>query len=811
MNSLLQDVRYAIRLCLRTPGFTAVAVIALALGIGANSAIFTIVNAVLIERLPYRDPGRLVVIWETNPRRQGRSNVIAPANFLRWRDRTDAFERMAAFYDFTNNLTGSGEPEELVVQAVTADFFPTLGVAPLLGRTFAPDEGPRGRDGFAVLSYELWQRRFGGDANVVGRPIQLSGEPATVIGVMPPDTRIFFKSGSLAGKPADLWLPFAFTEAQRQPRGRYMAAIARLKPGMSMEQAQTQVSTIAATLAKEWPAFDTGWGVRLLPLRDELAGDLRGALLVLTGAVAFVLLIACANVANLLLARGAVRSREIAIRTALGAPRRRLIRQLLTESLVLGLAGGAIGLLVAQWGVDFLRAVSPVDLTVLGHVRLSYPVLAFTAGISILTAVICGFAPAFEGSRADVQASLKDGARQVGAGARNRRLREVFVVSEIALAVVLLVGAGLMLRTFSMLRGVDPGFDVRNVLTVRVALPGAKYPEPEQRVRFFRDAVSRISAIPGVQSAGEVSVLPLAGLGSATGFTIVGQPPPPPGQSPVTDVRLCDNGYFKTMNVPLLRGRLFTDREMQERSNVVIVNATLARQYFGGEDPLGKRINIAMSDPIVPTTIVGVVGDARYADLVTVPRAMVYWPHPQLVFGAMSLAVRTAGDPLSLAPAVEHAIQSIDKDQPVSDVRTMEQWLAKSLAQARFSSMLLALFAGVALVLAAIGIYGVMSYAVSQRTSEIGIRLALGADQRAILKLIVGNGLRLAVLGLAIGVVLALSLSRTLSAQLYQTSGADPITFSSVVVVLGAVALLASYLPARRAAHIAPVEALRYQ
>jgi putative ABC transport system permease protein len=425
--------------------------------------------------------------------------------------------------------------------------------------------------------------------------------------------------------------------------------------------------------------------------------------------------------------------------------------------------------------------------------------------------VICGFAPAFEGSRADVQASLKDGARQVGAGARNRRLRELFVVSEIALAVVLLVGAGLMLRTFSTLRGVDPGFDVRNVLTVRVALPGAKYPEPEQRVRFFRDAVSRISAIPGVQSAGEVSVLPLAGLGSATGFTIVGQPPPPPGQSPVTDVRLCDNGYFKTMNVPLLRGRLFTDREMQERSNVVIVNATLARQYFGGEDPLGKRINIAMSDPIVPTTIVGVVGDARYADLVTVPRAMVYWPHPQLVFGAMSLAVRTAGDPLSLAPAVEHAIQSIDKDQPVSDVRTMEQWLAKSLAQARFSSMLLALFAGVALVLAAIGIYGVMSYAVSQRTSEIGIRLALGADQRAILKLIVGNGLRLAVLGLAIGVVLALSLSRTLSAQLYQTSGADPITFSSVVVVLGAVALLASYLPARRAAHIAPVEALRYQ
>src|SRR2546428_3238873 len=485
MDPLLQDTRYASRMCLRTPGSTSIAIVALALGIGANTAIFTIVNAVLIERLPYRDPGRLVVVWETNVRRPNRPNVIAPANFLRWRDRADAFEAMAPFFDLTNNLTGSGDPEQLVVQAITPDFFPTLGVAPLLGRTFAADEGPRGHDGFAVLSYELWQRRFGGDANILGKVIQLSGEPATVIGVMPPNTRIFLKSGSLVGKPAELWLPFAFREADRQPRGRYMAAIARLKPGVSLAAAQSQMSAIAATLSVEWADFDTGWGVRLAPLREALAGELRGALLVLSGAVAFVLLIACANVANLLLARGAVRSREIAIRTALGAPRRRLIRQLLTESVVLGLAGGAAGLLVAQWGLDFLRAVSPVDLTTLGPVRLSYPVLAFTAAVSIVTAIICGFAPAFEGSRADVQESLKSGARQAGASVRNRRLRHAFVVSEIALAVVLLVGAGLLLRTFAAMRGVDPGFDARNVLTVRVSVPGSKYPDAARRTRFF--------------------------------------------------------------------------------------------------------------------------------------------------------------------------------------------------------------------------------------------------------------------------------------------------------------------------------------
>ena len=811
MDLLIHDIRFAIRTCLRTPGFTTIAVAALALGIGANTAIFTVVNAVLIERLPFRDPGRLVAIWENNKWHPNRPNTIGPANFLQWRDRATAFDGMSAFYDITENLTGSGAPEEVVVQAVTPDFFTTLGATPLLGRTFAPDEGPRGRADVAVLSYEFWQRRFGGDAAIVNSTIQLNGDATVVVGVMRPDARILLGSGSLVGKPTDLWQPFAFTEDQRLPRGRYMSAIGRLKPGVTIDQAHAEMNTIAATLTAQWPDFDTGWTVQVLPLRAELAGALRAALIVLTGAVVFVLLIACANVANLLLARGAVRSRELAIRTALGASRGRLIRQLLTESIVLSAAGGAAGLLVAQWGVDLLRSISPVDLATLGHVRMSYPVLAFTAGASLMTALVCGTAPAVESSRADVQEALKDGARQAGSGVRSRMLRHAFVIAEIALAVVLLVGAGLMLRSFALMRGVDPGFRARNVLTLRVALPRAKYSDGAQRTRFFRDAVARIRALPGVEAAGTVSVLPLAGLGSATDFTIAGQPVPTPDRQLVTDVRMADNGFFDAMNVPLLRGRLFTERELQQQFNVVIVNEAMARLHFDGKDPIGQQISVDMTDPIVPTTIIGVVGDARYSDLTTPARAMVYWPHPQLTFGAMSFTVRTASDPMALAPAVARAIQSLDKDQPVSDVRTMDQWMAKSLAQSRFSSTLLTVFAGLALMLAAIGIYGVMSYAVSQRTAEIGIRLALGADERAILGLIVGNGLRLAAIGLAIGVSLSAALSWTLSTQLFETSAGDPLTFLGVVAVLSAVAVLATYIPARRAARIEPVDALRAQ
>jgi len=811
MDTALQDVRYAIRLCLRTPGFTAIAVVALALGIGANTAIFTIVNTVLLDPLPFRDPARLVVLWETNVRRPGRPNVLGPANFLRWRERATVFERTAPFYDYRVNLTGAGEPEELVALAVTPDFFPTLGVSALAGRTFAVDEGPDGHDAVAVLSFGLWQRRFAGDAGVVGRTIQINGHPIAVIGVMPADARLFVKRGSLVGKPADLWMPFAFTEAHRVPRGRYMSAIARLKPGVALAEAQAHMDTIARGLTSEFPQFDTGWGAMVVPMHRELSGDLRPALLVLTGAVGFVLLIACANVANLLLARGATRQREIAIRSALGAARIRVVRQLLTESLVLCMLGGAMGLLVAQWSLALLLAISPADLADLGPVSLSYPVLAFTGAISLATAIICGFAPAFEGSRAGMQDALKDGARQVGAGVRQRRIRQTFVVAEIALAVVLLVGAGLMLRSFDSLRGVNPGFAAHNVLTARLTIPQARYPDEAKRIAFFSTLTARLAALPGVESAGAISFLPLAGLGAGTGFTIVGQPPPPNGQVPVTDVRVCDAGYFNAMKVPLLRGRLFTEREMHERLNVVVVNEALARRHFPNGDALGKSLVIAMSDRNVPTEIIGIVADAKYVDFATEVRPMTYWPHPQLAYSAMTLTIRTTSDPASFAPIVEREVRALDRDQPVSDVRTMDQWVSRTLSQARFSSTLLTTFAALALMLAAIGIYGVMSYAVSLRTPEIGIRLALGAESRDILGMIVGNAMRLAVLGLGIGVLLALALSRTLASLLYETAGTDPLTFTAVVGVLGAVAVAASYFPARRASKIPPVEALRYQ
>jgi putative ABC transport system permease protein len=811
MDTLLQDIRYALRMCVRTPGFTIIAVLALALGIGANTAIFTIVNAVLLERLPFREPQRIVSLWEEGAHRPGKNNSVGPANFIRWRERSSSFDAMAAMVDLRANLTGGGDPEEVVAQTVEPAFFPILGVSPLVGRTFTDAENRDPQVAVVILAYDFWQRRFGGDRAIVGQTIQLNGRPQTVVGVMPHGFRLFVKEFSIAGKPADLWRPYVLPADARDFSGRYMQAIAQLKPGVSVERAQTELSAIAAALATEFPARNAGWGARVLPLHAQLSGEYRTALLVLSGAVAFVLLIACANVANLLLARGAARQREIAIRSALGAARSRVVRQLLTESFVLALFGGALGLLVAQWGVALLLAISPVDLNTTSTVSLSYPVLLFTATASLLTAIVCGLAPAFEGSRTEVQETLKDGARQVGGGVRHRRLRQTFVVAEIALAVVLLVGAGLMLRSFGALQRVNPGYSTNNILTMRLQLPNTKYRDDEQRIRFFREAISRIQEVPGVQSAGAISYLPLTGLGAGTGFTIEGQPPPPPGRDYVVDVSVCDNGYFKTMDMPLKSGRFFSERETAEKSNVVIVSESLARTYFPQGDALGKRLVIEMTRPTVPTEIIGIVGDVKFRDLTAEPHPTTYWPHPQLAYSGMTFTVRTAAEPLSMAPSVERAIRTLDKDQPVAEVRTMNQWVAKSLAQARFSSTLLTIFANLALALAAIGIYGVMSYAVSQRTSEIGIRLALGATMGDVLTMIVLDGLRLAVFGLALGVLLAIGLSRTIATLLYETTGTDPVTFAAVIGVLGAAALLASYLPARRASKIPPVEALRAQ
>jgi len=809
MDSLLQDIRYALRLCLRTPGFTAVAILALAIGIGANTAIFTIVNAVLIEPLPFRDPSRLVVVDETSSRRPGRPNSVGPSNFLRWKVRAQSFDDMAALAETRMNLTGSDRPEELVVQNVTDGFFSILGVPAMIGRTFNDDEHYDPDAQVVVLSHGLWQRRFASNPNVVGQSIQLNGALWTVVGVMPPDTQLQLKGGTNTGKPTDLWRPFVLPADAWVPRGRFLSVVARLKAGASIGTARTEMRTIAASLAGEFPQFDTGWSALVTPLHESLSGDVKPALLVLCGAVACVLLIACANVANLLLARGAARQREIAIRAALGAARIRVIRQLLTESVVLGVLGGAAGLLVAQWSLAALVAMSPVDLAPLGRVRLSYPVLAFTAAVSMLTAIVCGFAPAFEGARTDVQESLKDGARQIGAGVRQRNVRQAFVVAEVALAVVLLVGAGLLLRSLDAMERVNPGFNANRVLTMRMLLPASKYPEDRDRVRLFSTLVARVAEIPGVRAAGRISFLPFSSLGAATGFTIEGEPPLAPGQGHATVVSVCDNGYFQAMNIPLMRGRWFSDREQLQRSNVVIVNETLAKRNFPREDPIGKRVTIDMGVDNVPTQIVGIVADTKTQSVTSSAEPISYWPHPQLAYSSMTLTIRTVGDPLSMASAVQAAVRALDKDQPVSDVRSMDQWLAKSFAQSRFSSALLAIFASVALLLAAVGIYGVMSYAVSQRTSEIGIRMALGAEARDILTMVIGNAARLTLAGLGIGVVLALALNRTVASLLFEIAPTDPLTFAGVVVILGVVALLATYLPARRAARISPNDALR--
>ncbi len=613
----MTDLRFAFRQLLKSPGFTFIAVLTLALGIGANTAIFTIVHAVFLEPLPYRDANRIVAIWETNAQTPGRSNVVAPANFLRWQERVTSFDALAAFAETRVNLSGTENPEEVVAQNVTAPFFSVLGIGPMLGRTFTAEESADPNSSAVILSEELWQRRFGSDPGIIGRAIQLNSKPQTVVGVMPAGVRLFLKTGSLVGKPADLWRTLPMGAAERAPRGRVLSVIGRLKPGVRVEAARAEMAAISASLASELPAFDTGWTTKVIPLREELAHDVRRPLFVLSAAVAFVLLIACANVANLLLARGAARQHELAIRIALGATRGQIIRQLLLESVVLGIIGGFASLLIAQWGVEFLQALSPVDLIASGPLKLSYPVLAFTAAISILTALGCGLASALEGSRGNAQQSLVEGGRQIGAGLRHRRLRHSFVVAEIALAMVLLVGAGLMLRSFATMRRVDPGFDARDVLTMRMQLPRAKYADDAARIHFFRDLTARVDALPGVESVGAVSYLPMAGLGAATSFTIEGQPSPPPGQDKDTVVTVCDNGFFQALKIPLVLGRLFAARETQEKSNVVIINETFARQNFPKGDALGQRVTIDMADPNVPTEIIGIVGNTKSVDLVT--------------------------------------------------------------------------------------------------------------------------------------------------------------------------------------------------
>ena len=810
IETLLQDLKYAARGLAKHRTFTLVAVITLALGIGANTAIFSVVNELLLRPLPYRDAEGLVMLWEKTPTGE-REGVTSRANFRGWQTQADSFQSMAAFSDQRANLTGSGEPEEITVQLATPELFGVLGVDPFIGRTLNSEDARPGNP-VVVMSYPLWQRRYGGDPKILNHPISLNGTPVTVVGVMPPSFQWHIRSRSGTGRPAELWAVLPMPTEGSGARGRFLSAVARLKPGVSVSQAEGQLKTIAARLAEDAPEFNRGWSVEVIPLRDQFVGNVRFALWIILGAVGLVLLIACVNVANLLLSRAAAREKEIAVRAALGAGRWRIARQLLTESLFLALVGSLVGLAFAWFGMKALVAISPRDFVNLQHVGLNLTVLAWTMGISVLTGVIFGLAPALEATRLNLNDGLKEGKGTDGQSSRGRRLRSALVIAEVALAIILLASSGLLVRSFIELRRINTGFNIDNTLTMVVRLPESKYREDAQFVTFFRQLNERVRTLPGVQAAGMVNYLPLyGGLGARTIFTIEGKPAPPPGREIDlnTHVRVADADYLKTMGIPLLRGRNFTQLEESETKHVVLISESLARKYFLGEDPIGKRISVMMFEKPNPTEIIGVVGDVRYEKLIEQPEPTTYFAHPELTYPFMTLVIRTDADPASIAPAVQREVRAMDPDQPVSDVRTMRDVMGETVARARFNTVLLTVFAGLATLLAAVGIFGVMNYSLALRTREIGLRMALGAQQRQVQLLMLKQGLLLTVIGTAIGVVGALALTRLMSSLLFGISTSDPITFGIIVLLLMLVSLIACYLPARRATRIDPLIALR--
>ncbi|HEY7497348.1 MAG TPA: ABC transporter permease [Vicinamibacterales bacterium] len=795
-------MKYAVRILLRSPGFTIVAIAALAIGIGANTAIFSVINTLLLKPLPYRDADRLAMVWERNMPRDRKTNVVAPANFIHWREINRTFEDLAAVsMSYTVTLTGTGEPEELGTQSVSAEVFPLMGVQPVLGRTFAPAENvPNVR--LAVISDRLWHRRFDGDRSITERPVRIDGYPYTIIGVVP-------SSFAFLDKTIDVWLPIGFRPESRIPRGRSLQVVGRLKADATFEGAQQDMIRVAGDLTAMFPDFNTGWSVTVLPLREQLTGPVRPALFVLAGAVGFVLLIACANVANLLLARATSRRRELAVRAALGAARTRLVRQLLSESIVLSLAGGVCGLLLAWWALAFLRTVVAERLTIqrLEMVGIDGWVLAFTLGSALLSGVLFGIIPALTAAGYSVNESLKEGGR-TGSGAHGNRARSIFVVAEVALALILLVGAGLLVRSFMRLLDVNPGFDPSRTVTMRLTLPGARYGGDGQRAQFYTRFFDDVSTLPGVQAAGAISFLPMTGLGAATSMEIVGQPKPARGQEPVTDVRVIAREYWKAMGVPLLKGRLFDENDPADATNRVVISETMARRHWPGEDPIGKHVRIAWDGR--EDEIIGVVGDVKHygLDAATI-RPMTYWPFARNPYGTMTIAIRTAGNPRQIVHEVTGIVRRLDPALAIAGVRTMDEIVSNSVAERRLTMLLLTIFAGAAVLLAAVGIYGVIAYSVTQRTQEIGIRMALGANGADVLRMIVSRAIALVAIGIAAGAAGALFLTRLITGLLFQVEPGDPATFVAVAAVLTAVALAASIIPGLRATRVDPVIALR--
>jgi predicted permease len=802
-----QDLRYGARALWRTPGFTAVAAIALALGIGANTAIFSLVDAVLLRPLAYRDASRLVTVLHRG------TDPVAPGNYNDWRAQSRSFEAMGAAEYWSPNLTGGDRPEHLTGLHVTQSLLPLLGIEPLLGRVFVAGEDRKGFEHEAILSHGLWQRRFGGDPNVLGRPVLLDGEAYTVVGVMP----AAFKFAPFWATRAELWAPMAFGDRMDARGGNSLRIFARLRPGVALAEARADIATVTARLEQRYPG--TNRRVVVTPLKENVAGKIETPLLMLLGAGGFVLLIACANVAHMLLARTSERQKEIAVRTALGAGRNRVIAQFLTENLLLAALGAAAGLVLALWGTKALVILSPAYIPRVETVGIDIRAMLFLIGATVLTALVFGLAPAMQAAVGSLSGALKEGGRGGGDGVRSNRLRSFLVASEFALAFMLLIGAGLMIRSFVALQSLDPGFNPRNVLSMVVSVAGTKEAEANRRAGFYRELVERVGAAPGVISASGINHLPLAGDMWGYSFRIEGRPKPRPGEAPTAVYRVAMPGYFETMRLPLRRGRAIAAGDDAHAPGVVMINERAAKEYWPGEDPIGKRITFdGDKNNALWLTIIGVTADAKQLDWAADPYPEVYLAALQTgdFLGAagshsayITLVVRTAGNPSTLAPAVKDIVWSIDKNLPISEVFTMEHVVAQANAQPRFEMLLLVVFAGVALVLAAVGIYGVMSYAVSRRTREIGIRISLGASRGEVLRMVVRQGMGQALAGTAAGVAGALLLSQAMAKMLYGVRATDPITFGGVAILLGSVALLATCVPARKATQVEPMVALR--
>ena len=804
-TSLLQDLRFGARSFLRAPRFTVPAVLALALGIGATSAIVSVVRGVLLDPLPYRDPDRIVSIWEGNAARNRTRNVIGPANFAAWKERNRSFEYLGMVGPARLNVMLNAQPYEVSGLSTSSDVFKALGVAPLLGRTFSAEEDLRDNDNVILISYEFWQSRLGGRSDVVGSTINANGRQRTVIGVMQPRFTI-------EGQKAEFYVTYGWTiEQLRAAGGRGSShAIARLRDGVTVQQAQDEMRTMMLALEKEAPRRNTGWSAVALPIHELTTETIRPALLVLSGAVLLVLLISCVNVANLLLARSTARQRELGLRTALGAGRGRLLRQMLTESLLLATCGGIAGLMLAfAFHAALLALVADrIPVPRLDQVRLDWVVVGFTMLLALGTGLLFGLLPALV-STSSANDSLREGGRH-GSSPRARRALATLVVAEVALSLVLLTGAGLLIRSFMRLQNIDPGFRAEGVFTARVTLPGVRYATGEQATAFFQNAVGKVRQLPGVQHAAAVSFLPLAGPGMRTGFYRADRPVPADGQQPSTEVRPITPNFFKTMGIPQVAGRDIAETDRADSPLVAVVSAELVRRVFPGEDPLGKRLQVAIGrSEGMNVEIVGVVGNIKFASLDAETSAAVFIPLPQLSIGLATLVARTDLDPLSLSNSVGAAVRSIDPELPLADVRTMEEVVGLTLARPRTTSVLLTAFALIALVLAGVGVYGVMAYSVSQRTQEIGVRMALGATAQSVFRLVLGQALKLVGIGVAVGLVVAGMLTQLLKTLLFQTEPLDPVTFTLTAVVLMVVATLASYVPARRSTRVAPIEALR--